>query len=335
MSEPPLLTVTLGRCDEMRAEVYVRVSGEVPPATRLGGTITGPCRRHDETLQAAVRLDQLPDLAGAGPVARALLTEPAYWTPESPNLYRLEARLEQPSCEPWSGESRVGLRRFGVRSRSFWLDGRRWVPRVVTGPTDVAEARKAAVGIVTAAPCGHLLAEADELGVAVVILLEPSEVTPERIGMLARHPSALMAVVVGHGQPESLVSRAAAARPAKGTMQIGVAVEASMPAPVVADVFDFVAVVLRTEGVPNEAWRSPPDRPLVAWRICERVDTPAARAVCDTLQRDLAAWGLAVGGDRLTWDWAGYFVGGARETPDSQSAASVAAEGVHCGHDRP
>jgi beta-galactosidase/beta-glucuronidase len=36
----------------------------------------------------------LSDTAATGPASRAILTEPAFWTPDLPNLYRVEARLE-------------------------------------------------------------------------------------------------------------------------------------------------------------------------------------------------------------------------------------------------
>lgn len=309
MSGPPEIAVRLGRCDDMRAEVYVRPSGDVRPGTRLVGSLTGPYRGHEATLPAAVRLDSLPDLAGAAPVARAILTEPAYWTPESPNLYRLEARLDGSDVTPLASDMRVGLRRLGVRGRSFWLDGRRWVPRAAAGSDDVSAAKRADVGLVTDGADEHLLAAADERGVAVVISLEPSELTTARVAALARHPSALLAVIISHGGPESLVSAVTAVRPAKGTMQIGIAVDATSPAQVISEAFDFVAVTLPAGGVPDDAWRTPPLRPLVAWRRNTSVDPHATRAACDTLQRDLAAWGLAGGGDRLPWDWAGYLVG--------------------------
>lgn len=310
MSGAPEVAVTLGRCDDMRAEVYVRHTGAVSRGVRVVGAITGPYRGCEATLPAAVRLTPLPGDAEAPPVSRVVLTEPAYWTPESPNLYRLEARLDDPAATPWSGDARIGLRRLGVRGRSFWLDGRRWVPRAAARVDDVAAAKEADVGMVTAAAADeHLLAAADERGVAVVSVLDPADLTTARIAGIARHPSALLAIVLFDGRPEALASAVEAVRSAKGTLQVGVAVEGTIPEPAVVAAFDFVALTLPAGGLPAEAWRSPPSRPLVAWRRSPAVDLRAPRAACDALQRELATWGLAAGGQRLTWDWAGYLVG--------------------------
>jgi hypothetical protein len=69
---------------------------------------------------------------------------------------------------------------------------------------------------------------------------------------------------------------------------------------------DFLAVTLPAAGLPHDTWRSPPARPLVAWR--QEADVAAPRVACDALQRDLALWRLAGGGDMSPWDWAGYLV---------------------------
>jgi hypothetical protein len=69
----------------------------------------------------------------------------------------------------------------------------------------------------------------------------------------------------------------------------------------------FLAVMLPAGGLPHDGWRSPPAQPLVAWRQVAHVAAP--RSACDALQRDLALWRIAGGGDISPWDWAGYLVG--------------------------
>jgi hypothetical protein len=317
------IRVTLGPCDEMRAEVFVRATDPGSVGGRLVGTITGPRRGRDTTLPTIARLVPLP---GQGPhdipAARAILTEPAYWTPDLPNLYRLEAAVEpaeqhRPPAAPIGPTERidatVGLRRLGTRGRSFWLDGRRWVPRavVVEGPPDLASLKTAALGAAVADVDATVLSAADETGVAVLSLMTPATSTVERIGMLAWHPAAMLAVVAADAiadRPAAIAKVCAMLRPARGTLLLGLAADGSRPPPQPIGDVDFLAVVLPAGGLPHAAWRAASSLPLVAWRR-DASDAARGRAGCDLLQRDLAAWGLATGVDRLPWDWAGYLVG--------------------------
>lgn len=299
MSTDTKIVVTLGPCDDMRAEVFVRPEEQTVGA-RLVGAVTGPRRGRDATLPTTARLVPLSEFAASGALSRAILTEPAFWTPELPNLYRVEARFE-PATGGGVVDAWIGLRRLGVRGRSFWLDGRRWVPRAVGGGVDLAAARDAAVGLVVESPGDDLLTRTDEAGVAVVAVVQAGDATPARIAALSRHPSALLAIL-----PEDAPGVVASLAKGKGTLQLGFVVDgAQSPPRDIPQGIDFLVVRLAAEGLPHDEWRSPPPRPLVAWR--PRVD--GSRAACDTLQRELAHWGLAIGGDRQPWDWAGYLVG--------------------------
>lgn len=307
MTNPAEIIVTLGPCDDMRAEVFLRPAETVPPGTKLVGSITGPRRGRDTTLPATTRLVPLPDATDSGPASRAILTEPAFWTPDLPNLYRVEAGLEPSIGAAGPIDAWIGLRRLGVRGRSFWLDGRRWVPRAVAGLRDVAAAKEATVGLAAASPAAELLAASDELGVAVLPLLDADRLAVPEIAALARHPSAMLVVITSDASPDAVAERIAAVRRAKGTLLIGMAVDGTRPPPAGVEGSDFLAVTLPAGGLPHDTWRSPPARPLVAWR--QEADASAPRAACDALQRDLALWRLAGGGDTPPWDWAGYLVG--------------------------
>ena len=307
MTAVPEIIVTLGPCDDMRAEVFLRPADEVPPGTRLVGSITGPRRGRDTTLPVTARLMPLPEAADSGPASRVILTEPAFWTPDLPNLYRVETRLEPSSGAAGPIDAWIGLRRLGVRGRSFWLDGRRWVPRVVVGPRDLVAAKDAAVGLATESPTDDLLARADEIGVAVVSLLDPGVLTASRIAAIACHPSAMLAVITSDAVGD-LADRFAAVRNARGTLLIGMAVDGSRPPPAVTEGADFLVLTLPAAGLPHDGWHSLPTRPLVAWRKADHVTEAGGREACAALQRDLALWGLA-SGDTQPWDWAGYLVG--------------------------
>lgn len=307
MTAVPEIFVTLGSCDDMRAEVYVRPVGHVPLGSTIAGSLTGPRRGRDTTLPATSRLMPLSDPAATAPASRAILTEPAFWTPDLPNLYRVEARLEPQGGDSWTTEAWIGLRRLGIRGRSFWLDGRRWVPRVVVGPRDLAAAKDAAVGLAIESPTDDLLARADETGVAVVSLLDAGVLTAPRIAALACHPSAMLAVMTTDAVGD-LVNRFAAVRGAKGTLLLGMAVDGSRPPQAVAEGADFLVLTLPADGLPHHGWHRLPTRPLVAWRTTDNVTEAGGREACAALQRDLALWGLA-SGDTPPWDWAGYLVG--------------------------
>jgi hypothetical protein len=311
----------LGPCDEMRAEIFLRATNPEAVGGRLVGTITGPRRGRDTTLPTTTRLLPLP-MADMNeiPAARAVLTEPAYWTPDLPNLYRVKAVVERPRqlrpAPPGSLdqiEMTVGLRRLGTRGRSFWLDGRRWVPRavVVQGSPDMSSLKAAALGAAVAAPGAEVLSAADEIGLAVLPLVRAADITSERIGMLARHPAATLVVVETDTAADlsgTTERQFAMLRSLKGTLLLGFTADGSLPPPQTIAGVDFLVVVVPAGGLPHAAWRAVSSLPLVAWRR-DAGDPVPSRAGCELLQRDLAAWGLAAGVDRLPWDWAGYLVG--------------------------
>jgi len=303
VSRSPDIRVTLGRCDDMRGEVFVRLEGEGHETAAPEGTITGPRRGRDVTLPTTTRLVPLPPASGSTAVSRAVVTEPAFWTPDLPNLYRIEvaSRAAAPGIEA-GVTAWIGLRRLGVRGRSFWLDGRRWVPRAIAAGIAPARAREAGVGLVVESPDDDLLAATDETGVAVVAVLRGAELSPERVARLARHPSAMLAIMMERPGDEATL---AGMRRLAGTLQLGLAADGTLPPPPEPEGIDFLAITLPEGGVPHAGWASRPSRPLVAWRRGEA----SGRCDCDLLQRDLAAWGVAAMPGQPAWDWAGYLVG--------------------------
>ena len=323
------LAILPGRADDMRAEIMVRVEcGHVGGVewARLEGTLVGPRRGRDMTLPTTVTLVDVPgDHAARGPavyaLARAVFTEPAYWTPELPNLYRLVARIHDGDHPVAVVDRMIGLRRLGVRGRSLWLEGRRWVPRGVTIPPtgfDPTSLRRLSAAAVIDDPSDAICEAADQAGVAIIARLKRENGQPfecdeaaGRIAAWALHPSVVLAVVPRSASAERSGAVVAAARPLKGTMLVGVEVDGTqppeaMPAAAVGGV-DCLIVSLPREGVPHEAWRSwRADKPLVAWRAVA-TGTPAEhRQECDRLQAALAAWGCDRGTLLLPWDWAGY-----------------------------
>ena len=334
MTEPghgvePTLDCLLGRCDSLRAEVFFRA--ELPPGVAaeeavLTGTLTGPDCRHAITLPVGAKLAAVPGSpAGLNPaaastvVARVILTEPSFWTPELPSLYRLEARLVAAGREVATWKRPVGLRRLGVRGRSLWLDGRRCVPRGLVGPADdLAAFRAASLAAVVSDPSEAFLARADAEGVAVLGLLADAvgqplagEAAAAAVLRWAWHPAVFMAVVPRAASAATAGEIAAATRGRRGTLLVAWEADGSLP-PIPHAGIDLLVVTLPAGGVPHEAWRTePPAVPLVARRLADAASASAAqspsRRECDALQAALAGWGTAAGAPAP--DWAGYVVG--------------------------
>ena len=323
MNDSPGLVVTLGPCDDMRAEVFFRGARPASAGPGLGplvlaGTLTGPECRRATTLPTTARLVDLGRPAGdeRGPagdaVARAVLTEPAFWTPDLPNLYRLAAQVRVGDEVAAVIETRVGLRRLGARGRSLRLDGRRWVPRGVridVGDFVATDLRGTVAVMVNPdeVTCGH----ADAEGVAIVAIPEradaaapPAAAFAGRIAHWANHPAVGMALLPAGTTAADAAAVVGAVRALKGTLQLGWHVDGAAPPPDVPAGIDWLAVEVGLDRRPHAAWRAAaPMVPLVACGA-----GGGGRAACDALQAALAAWGLAAGGERVPWDWAGYIV---------------------------
>lgn len=322
------LDCLLGRSDSLRAEVFFRAA--LPPgveasATSLTGMLTGPECRHAITLPVTAKLAAVPgsptgltSATADSVVVRAILTEPSFWTPELPNLYQLDARLAAAGSERAAWRRQLGLRRLGVRGRSLWLDGRRYVPRglvAADGTIDIAAHRAVALAAVLRGPSEASLARADAEGMAVIGLLAAdtgqsldAEAASAAILRWAWHPAVLVAVVPWGASVEQIGQITTATRSRRGTILVAWEVDGMLPPPAVPADIDLLVVTLPPGGLPHEAWRTAPPVPLIARRT-GRPPTGAepSRGGCDTLQAALAAWGDHQLGPR--WDWGGYLVG--------------------------
>lgn len=304
---PPALEFVLGRADDVQAEAYVRLvrcPADAPIAhAQITGTLTGPRCRHATTLPTAI---PLRPLAGEGrAAARALVTEPSFWTPELPNLYELVAEARTPAGVSATTRRLVGLRRLGVRGRSIWLDGRRWVPRgraASSAAFDLARFRAEQLAALISEPTSEACAAADESGVPIVAWFG-SEADPQTllkgVAALAQHPAVVMVVL-----PAPYAAAVGAAR-MTGTMLVAAEAASGEPPPATLSPGVQCLVARIAPGTtPLDAWRDhAPAVPIVACRE----GAGEGRRACELLQADLAAWGCA-GGRVPTWDWAGYIV---------------------------
>ena len=298
VTEPFRIAVVLGRADDMRAVVYVRLI-EAPPATaggrwHLRGSLSGPRCQHASTLPTTAHFRMLP-AASAGvnvPTTEAILVEPGFWSPELPNRYQLELTITDEAGGCWQHSQLVGVRRLGHREGAFRLEGRRYVPRAVAplawaaaegegglsaaaAGNCIRAAREASVAVWGRQPPQAVCAAADAEGVMLVAELprhlKPAEASDE-VQRLAVHPSVGF-LVVG---PEHLGSLGDW-RWFRGTMQIGCRVDGRRSPPGVdaepplPALLDFVVLDLPPETLPAESWRASPSLPVLA---CQH-------AVCD------------------------------------------------------
>ena len=322
------LAILAGRADDMRAEIMVRISdcpmGGGP--LHLTGTLVGPRRGRDMTLPTTVKLvgvtgDHAAAADAGQALARAVFTEPAYWTPELPNLYRLQAEVQRGDQTVAVVDRMVGLRRLGVRGRSLWLEGRRWVPRGVTispmgfEPTSLRSLSAAAV---IDDPSDAICEAADQAGVAIIAVLRSvddqsfdRDTAARRIAAWALRPSVVLAVVPRTANAEEAMAIIASVRPLKGTMLVGLVVDGTQPPDavpaVVADAVDCIVVDLPLDGLPHHGWRLwKANKPLMAQRAVATGNLAEHRQECDRLQAALASWGCGQGASQVPWDWAGY-----------------------------
>lgn len=317
----------LGRCDSLRAEVFLRVTvpvGVEPEDAALTGTLTGPECRGAITLPVTAKFMEVPTGRAIASmqtvVARAILTEPSSWTPDLPSLYRLDARLVAGGRAVARWNRMVGLRPLGVRGRSLWLDGRRYVPRGLVMPAvavAVGAFREASVAAVVADPPDDLLERCGAEGVAVLGVLRDSAGGPldaesacQRVPHWSWHPAVMMAIVPADMPREAAAAIAAATRGSRGTMLIAQEVHGSQPPPEPIAGMDALVMSLAAESVPHPAWLLPrPSLPMVACRAREAVLGAPSRTPCDAFQADLAAWRMSAGSEAVSWDWAGFVCG--------------------------
>jgi hypothetical protein len=129
------LEVFSGAASTAEARIYARLNlGEraAPQLAkvRISGQLIGPVCEFSQTLPAKHRFIEIGQ--GAEPqratLIQAIVPDPCFWTPELPFLYRAELQIQYGS--EIATESRtVGIRRLGVRGKSLFFDGKRFVLR--------------------------------------------------------------------------------------------------------------------------------------------------------------------------------------------------------------
>jgi hypothetical protein len=286
------LDIFYGDLTANRAYVYARLPRPADDAgLTLTGFVRGPRCLHAETLPLTAKLVDL----GPGPtlLARALVPEPCFWSPDLPAIYDVTVNL-QLGAETIAGERReIGLRSLGVQGRNLVLAGKRWVLRGVTASstsTTLPRAWHDASAAYVAEEAGdEQLAEASQFGALTAVHIRgDAEQTAAALRRLAQQPAAALAVI--DGQLPSEFEPAAIAP----NLLLAQRLHANVNLPVQSWAQAIWANTQDTRVL--EFLVGAIDRPIIAVRhLISPLPLDQARAACDVLQRDLAPIGQFAG----------------------------------------
>jgi hypothetical protein len=293
------LEVFYGQASANVGQVYARLSGLADDRTgfTLRGHIRGPECLHSHTLPTTVPLVDL----GPGPslMARAMLPDPCFWSPQLPLLYHVHVELLQRGEVLETADRLIGIRSFGPRGRSLFLDGKRWVLRGVhrdrAPSADLEDWHAESAAMIADAPDDELCRQASHRGVLLIARIAGSQDDVAlQLRRLARWPAVAVAVVASNIPATANLRNAAPnielAQPFSCGAKVELAPWASLAVCEVDDIDQFAY---------QTGHASLGSFPIMAVRRLAGVHPlAAARAACDRLQRDLARIG----------DFAGYVV---------------------------
>jgi len=297
------LEVFFGDANPAEARIYARLPRHEDIADcRLTGEVVGPRSSVARTLPAKIPFTLQPEAASTGDrwlLAEAVVPDPCFWTPASPNLYDVRVELQRGSQTVAEVSRTLGIRRLARRRRRLVFDGDTWALRAMCSErlppdTPLAEWHAAATAMVVADPDERLCEAASQIGVLLIAkVTAAADSLPCTVKRLSRSAAVGM-VVINEDLDDDVVVNAR--RRARNVLFAWKTASLSFPEPPAwAD-----AVVCPVDDVQKlSSWAAECSLPVIACRPAGQQDTvSAARAACDRLQRDLAGRG----------DWAGYLV---------------------------
>jgi hypothetical protein len=290
VSELPLLDVFFGELTVHRASVYARLPRPInDEGVKIAGEVRGPRCRLAQTLPVSVSLVDL----GQGPtlLARAVVPDPNFWSPDNPAIYDVTVNLLHHGKTLATSRRSIGFRPLGARKQQFRSEAKNWVLRGVgagsTTATMPAEWQSTASAYIADYHVDRFV-EASELGVPAIADLNPQQDIPLQLRQLALHPAAAMAIVrVPPGTnfkltgiaPNLLLAQAVLPRVPFAPQAWAHAIWAESADPAVLSNLQANFKL-----------------PIVAIRkLAAPLAIGDARAACDDLQRDLASVGQFAG----------------------------------------
>jgi hypothetical protein len=257
------------------------------------GSLRGPRCGKAKTLPADFVVDRCECKPNASQSTSCLVTEPCYWTFELPMLYDVTLQLELSDGNTATWRQAIGLRRWEIHGRDFFLEGKRVVLRGAVVDECVADllpqAAEAEIALVVREPGDDFLERASELGVPLVVDLRGfAGPLTQRLLRYAWHPAVVLVLMDdevegGYHQPPSV--------------RVGYVCDAArgLAQPDWADVIVFELA----PGQRPPAWAATCAKPVIAIRRPgPYAELAEARRGCDRLQAELAP----------QFDLAGYFV---------------------------
>lgn len=288
------LDVFYGDLTVSRAYVYARLPRPAEDAgLSLVGQVRGPRCKLAETLPLTSPLIDL----GPGPtlLAQAVVPDPVFWSPDLPAIYDVAVNLLRGTEIVATTRRQIGLRSLGVRGKSLFLNGKRWVLRGVCttrttarSPEDWHETQSVYV-----ADDSDLesLAEASQSGALALVHVVNSDNLAARIRRLAQFPA--VAVV----STDALLPFDFRKSQVAPNVLFAQAMNEFYWAP--RQPWADLLLVATEEDLLVEAAKFG-EIPIIAAAhylafTGPTVDLPTARAFCDALQRDLTPLGQFAG----------------------------------------
>lgn len=285
------LDVFYGDLTVAQAHVYARLRRPADDAgLSLVGQIRGPRCLQAETLPVTSPLVDL----GAGPtlLARAVVPDPCFWSPDLPAIYDVTVELRRAGKTIATAKREIGLKSLGVRGRNFALESKRWILRGVSASSTIAtlprQWREVHAGYVADRLDEDRWAEASQWGALAIVELNcaASEIAT-RLRELARHPAVALVVLRGNLPPDFSPRQVAPNL---------LVVQAFGGEPVA--IHPWAQTLWLDDAQPGIAARlaNSTSLPIIATRrLPEPLSLTEARAACDALQRDLANAGQFAG----------------------------------------
>lgn len=290
VSELPLLDVFFGELSVHRASIYARLPRPIDDAgLKITGHVRGPRCRLAQTLPVNANLVDL----GGGPtlLARAVMPEPNFWSPDNPSIYDVTVNLQQHGKILATARRSVGLRALGVRDRRLHFEGKNWVLRGVAAASTIASHPADWHSVSSAYVAEHNIdrfVETSELGVLAIAPIDADGDISLQLRRLALHPAAALAVIrIPPGKQFKLTGIApniilAQTLPAFGTFEPQAWAQAIWAETTDANTLTQLQTMFEI--------------PIIAVRPLTTPQPLAnARAACDELQRDIASLGQFAG----------------------------------------
>lgn len=285
MSPLDRVEVFYGECSPATAHVYVRVPDvRHDDGWSMAVAVRGPECLLAHTLPATVRGSDMGP--GDGLLARVVLPDPCYWSPQLPALYQVNVELHQHGDDVDAVQREFGLRLFGPRGKSLYLDGRRCVPRGVSrqaiAPAELGQWREADAVMLVREPDDALCEAASQQGVMLIAVLDgDGDHVGGELARLSRHAAVAMAAI------STIELDGAAWRRAAPNVLLAASFhgEQAVEAPSWAQ-----ALVVEVRNPASFGARVQPfSGPVLAYRpLASQASLTEARQACDHLQRDLA-----------------------------------------------